>query len=75
VTRRRTPRETGKKAEPHTDAGQSLAREFSDIELLAAADVIRPAIAEGRHHVDQDALRRVLAKLTAAYASRKRSEA
>ena len=74
MTRRHTPGETGKKGERHADAGQSLVREFSDIELLAAADVIRSAISEGRHHVDLDALKRVLAKLTAAYESRKRSE-
>ena len=70
---RRTPTQSAKKT-PDKDAGASLAREFSDIELLAAAGVIRSAISEGRHHVDQDALKRVLAKLTAAYESRKRSE-
>ena len=49
------------------DASESIGQAFSDIELLAAADVIKAAISEGRKHVDQEALKRVLAKLTAAY--------
>ena len=35
--------------------------------MLAAASVIKSAINEGRKHVDQEALKRVYAKLTAAY--------
>ncbi len=49
------------------DAGEYIGRAFSDIELRAAADVISSAIAEGRKHVDQEALKRVFAKLTAAH--------
>ena len=49
------------------DSGEYLAQAFSDIELLAAADVIKAAIDAGRKHVDVDALRRVLARLTMAY--------
>lgn len=61
---------------PGTDdigTGEYLARAFSDIELIVAADVIKSAIAEGRKHVDPEALRAVLAKLSAAYAWKKRS--
>ncbi|MBV8876159.1 MAG: hypothetical protein JO158_00510 [Gammaproteobacteria bacterium] len=57
---------------PHEEA-QHLARVFSDIELLAAADVIRAALSEGRKHVDRDSLSSVLTKLNAAYELRKRS--
>jgi hypothetical protein len=49
------------------DVGAYLAQAFSDIELLVALDVTRSAISEGRKHVDLEALRGVLAKLTAAY--------
>jgi hypothetical protein len=50
-----------------TESGKCLAQAFSDIELLVAADVIKAALAEGRKHVDPQALRSVLAKLTVAY--------
>jgi hypothetical protein len=43
------------------------------IELLAAIDIIESAISEGRRHVDLEALRRVLAKLTSAHNWKKRS--
>lgn len=49
------------------DTGEYIAKAFPGIELLAAADVIKAAISEGRKHVDQEALKRVLAKLMAAY--------
>ena len=55
------------------DTSEYLARAFSDIELLVAADVIKSAISEGRKHVDLEALRGVLAKLTAAYSWKKRN--
>jgi len=35
--------------------------------LLVAADAIKSAISEGRKHLDLEALKSVLAKLTAAY--------
>jgi hypothetical protein len=41
--------------------------------LLAAIDIIESAISEGRRHVDLEALKRVLAKLTAAHSWKKRS--
>ncbi len=56
-----------------TDTGEHLAQAFSDIELLVAADVIKSAISEGRKHVDLEALRGVLAKLTAAHDWKKRN--
>ena len=49
-----------------TETGEYLARAFSEIELLVAIDIIESAISEGRKHVDLEALKRVLAKLTAA---------
>jgi hypothetical protein len=49
------------------DTSKCLAQTFADIELLVAADVIKAALSEGRKHVDPEALRSVLAKLTAAY--------
>ena len=49
------------------DTGEYLAQAFSDIELLVAADVIKSEIAEGRKHLDPEALKRVLARLTMAY--------
>jgi hypothetical protein len=55
------------------DTGMYLAQAFSDIELLVAADVLKAAISEGRKHVDLEALRSVLAKLTAAYDWKKRA--
>jgi len=54
------------------DSSECLAHAFTNIELLVSADVIRSALSEGRKHVDLEALRRVLAKLTAAYESKKR---
>jgi len=56
-------------------ASEYIGKAFSDIELLAAADVIKAAISEGRKHVDQQALRRVLDKLTAAYKWRSQAAA
>lgn len=54
------------------DTAEDIGQAFSDIELLAAAGVIKSAIDEGRKHVDQQALKRVYAKLTAAYKWRSR---
>jgi hypothetical protein len=71
VTRHRNPPPAANKPGTDTDTGEYLARAFSDIELLVAADVIKSAISEGRQHVDREALKRVLAKLAAA-SSRKR---
>ena len=56
-----------------TEIGEYLARAFSEIQLLAALDVIESAISEGRRHVDLEALKRVRAKLTAAHNWKKRS--
>ncbi len=44
-----------------------LARAFSDVELPVAADVITSAISEGRKHLELEALKSVLAKLSAAH--------
>ncbi len=55
------------------DTSEYLAQAFSDIELIVAADVIKSAIAEGRKHVDLEALRSVLVKLTAAYEWKRQS--
>jgi hypothetical protein len=49
------------------DAGEYIGQAFSALELRAASTVIKSAIDEGRKHVDQEALKRVFAKLTAAY--------
>jgi hypothetical protein len=46
---------------------------FSDIELLVAADVIESAIPESRKHLEREALKSVLAKLTAAHNWKSRS--
>jgi hypothetical protein len=73
VPRRRSLPRAAKKTETDTDTGEYLARAFSDVELLVAADVIRSTISEGRRHVDLDALKRLLAKLTAAYNWKKRN--
>lgn len=54
------------------EVAECLAQAFSDIELLVALDVIKSAISEGRKHVDLEALRGVLAKLTAAYDRKRR---
>lgn len=69
-----TKRNAGEKRPPAVGADTSkyLAQVFSDVELLAAADVIKSAISAGRKHVDLDALGRVLAKLTAAHNWKKR---
>ena len=48
---------------------------LSEIELLVAIDVIRSAIAEHRKHLDLEALRSALAKLTAAYGGENRGRA
>jgi flagellar hook-basal body complex protein FliE len=65
------PRATNKKPRSDSDADEYLAQAFSDIELLAAADVIRAAITQGKKHVDLEALKEVLDKLTSAYNWRK----
>jgi hypothetical protein len=68
-------RDSRAKQQPPTirlDSTECLAHAFSNFELLVAADVIKSAISEGRKHVDLEALRRVLAKLAAAYESKKR---
>jgi hypothetical protein len=57
------------------DASEYIRDAFSDIELLAAAGVIKSAIDEGRKHVDQQALKRAYAKLMAAYKGRPRGAA
>lgn len=72
VPRRQSAPQTAKKTGIGIDASRRLAQAFSNIELLAAADVIQSAISEGRRHVDLDALKSVLAKLTAAYERKKR---
>ena len=72
MPRHRTPLPAANKLGTDVDTGEYLAQAFSDIELLVAADVIKSAISERRKHVDLDALKRVLAKLTAAYNWKKR---
>jgi hypothetical protein len=72
MARHPAPRATNKKHGSDSDTGEHLAQAFSDIELLAAADVIRAAITEGKKHVDVEALKEVLGKLASAYNSRKR---
>jgi hypothetical protein len=67
VPRHRNPPPAANKPGINTDTDAYLAQAFSDIELLVAADVIKSAISEGRKHVDLEALKGVLAKLTAAY--------
>lgn len=57
------------------DASEHIREAFSDIELLASAGVIKSAIDERRKHVDQQALKRVYAKLMAAYEGRPRGSA
>jgi hypothetical protein len=56
-----------------TETGEYLARAFSEIELLVAIDVVESAISETRRHVDLEALKRVLAKLTSAHNWKKRT--
>jgi hypothetical protein len=74
VPRHRAPPPAASKpgTDTDTDTGEYLAQVFSDIELLVATDVIKSAISAGRKHVDVEALRSVLAKLTAAYNWKKR---
>jgi len=67
VRRHRTQPAAANKVRSNTETGEYLARAFSEIELLVAIDVIESAISEGRRHVDLEALKRVLAKLTAAH--------
>lgn len=62
-----------RKPQTATESGQYLAQAFSDIELLVAIDVIKSAISEGRRHLDVEALKGVLSKLTSAYNWKKRS--
>jgi hypothetical protein len=57
------------------NVSEDIQQAFSDLELLAAAGVIRSAIDEGRKHVDQPALKRVYAKLMTAYESRAQARA
>ena len=57
------------------DTAACLAQVFSDIELLVAADVIKSALAEGRRHLDPEALNRVLGRLTMAYKRKSRRAA
>jgi len=75
VSRHRHLQPAANKPGTDTDTGEYLARAFSAIELLVAADVIKSAISEGRKHVDLEALKGVLAKLTAAYNWKKRGGA
>ena len=75
MPRHRNPPPTAKKRATDSDTRKYLAQAFSDIELLVAADVIKSAISEGRKHVDLEALKRVLDKLTAAYNWKKRGGA
>lgn len=77
MPRHRNPQSAANKpgTDTDTDTGEYLAQAFSDIELLVAADVIKSAISEGRKHVDLEALKGVLAKLTAAYSWKKRGGA
>ena len=75
MPRHRNPPPAANKPGTDTDTGEYLAQAFSDIELLVATDVIKTAIAEGRQHVDLEALKRVLAKLTAAYSWKRRGGA
>jgi len=75
VPRRRNPPPAANKPATDSDTRKYLARAFSDIELLVAADVIKSAISEGRKHVDLEALKRVLEKVTAAYNWKKRGGA
>ncbi len=75
MPRHRNPPPAANKPGTDTDTDEYLAQAFSDIELLVAADVIRSAISEGRKHVDLEALKGVLAKLTAAYKWKKRGGA
>ena len=57
-----TPRNARKKrSEPKkkprvigADTGEYIAKAFSDIELLIAADVIKSALSESKRHVDID---------------------
>ena len=73
MTRRLTQQPEAKKlvGASDTDTARHLAQEFSDIELLVAIDVISSAVTDSKKHVDLGALRSVLAKLTAAYDSKR----
>jgi hypothetical protein len=73
VRRHRTQAAAANNSSSDTETGEYLARAFSEIELLVAIDVIESATSEGRRHVDLQALKRVLAKLTAARNWKKRS--
>jgi len=66
VPRHRNPPPAANKRATDSDAGKYPAQAFSNIELLGAADVIKTAISEGTKHVDLEALKGVLDKLTAA---------
>jgi hypothetical protein len=73
VRRHRTQAAAANNSSSDTETGEYLARAFSEIELLVAIDVIESATSERRRHVDLEALKRVLAKLTAARNWKKRS--
>jgi len=73
VPRHRVPPPTASKPQAARESGQYLAQAFSDIELLVAIDVVKSAISEGRKHVDVEALKSVLSKLTSAYDWKKRN--
>jgi hypothetical protein len=73
VPRHRNPPPAANKPATDTHTREYLAQAFSEIELLVAIDVIESAISEGRRHVDLEALKRVLAKLTAARNWKKRT--
>ncbi len=75
MPRHRNPLPAVNKPATDSDTRKYLAQAFSDIELLVAADVIKSAISEGRKHVDLEALRSVLVKLSAAYNWKKRGGA
>jgi len=73
VPRHRNPPPAANKPATDTHTYEYLAQAFSEIELRVAIDVIESAISEGRRHVDLEALKRVLAKLTAARNWKKRT--
>ncbi len=67
MERQRTPSRAARDRTGSVHTAEYLAQAFSNIELLVAADVIKSAISEGRKHLDLEALKSVLAKLTAAH--------
>jgi hypothetical protein len=75
VSRHRNPPLAANNPGTDTYSGEYLVQAFSDIELLVAADMIKSAISAGRKHLDLEALKGVLAKLTAAYSRKRRGGA